>query len=152
MAMLSNLDLIRRVPLFSMLTQAQAETRAGITEGEDVARRDFLLLAEQVAQVAMLTLATNGNIIRTFILGIPVIVGNLYFATALAPLFTRMAADASYTVEGYDGIFTSFLDGGNILRSWLLFLSQGHPAALAVLPVIALMLVITAKVSRKSAG
>ena len=78
--------------------------------------------------------------------------GNLYFATALAPLFTRMAANASYTVEGYDGIFTSFLDGGNILRSWLLFLSQGHPAALAVLPVIALMLVITAKVSRKSAG
>ena len=102
--------------------------------------------------VAMLTLATNGNIIRTFILGIPVIVGNLYFATALAPLFTRMAANASYTVEGYDGIFTSFLDGGNILRSWLLFLSQGHPAALAVLPVIAIMLVITAKMSRKSAG
>lgn len=41
----------------ALLTQAQAETRAGITEGEDVARRDFLLLAEQVAQVAMLTLA-----------------------------------------------------------------------------------------------
>lgn len=41
----------------ALLTQAVAETRAGQTEGEDVARRDFLLLAEQLANVAMLTLA-----------------------------------------------------------------------------------------------
>lgn len=41
----------------ALLTQAQAEVRAGITEGEDDARHDFLLLAEQVAQVAMLALA-----------------------------------------------------------------------------------------------
>lgn len=41
----------------ALLTQAVAETRAGQREGEDVARRDFLLLAEQLAQAAMLTLA-----------------------------------------------------------------------------------------------
>lgn len=41
----------------ALLTQALAETRAGQAEGEDVARRDFLLLAEQIANVAMLTLA-----------------------------------------------------------------------------------------------
>lgn len=99
--------------------------------------------------IAIISLATGGNIIRSFILGLPVIVGNLYFATALAPLFTKMAANASYTVEGYDGIFTSFLDGGNILRSWLLFLSQGHPAAIAVLPLIVIALIITAKISRR---
>lgn len=41
----------------ALLTQAVAETRTGQAEGEDVARRDFLLLAEQIAHVAMLTLA-----------------------------------------------------------------------------------------------
>lgn len=41
----------------ALLTQAVAETRAGQAEGEDVARRDFLLLAEQIANVAMLALA-----------------------------------------------------------------------------------------------
>ena len=41
----------------ALLTQAVAETRAGQSEGEDLARQSFLLLAEEIANVAMLALA-----------------------------------------------------------------------------------------------
>ncbi len=39
-----------------LLTQVLAEGRLGQVEGEDQARRDFLLLAEQLARAAVLTL------------------------------------------------------------------------------------------------
>lgn len=41
----------------AILTQVVAEVSAGQAEGEDVARQEFLSLAEVLAQVAMLTLA-----------------------------------------------------------------------------------------------
>lgn len=105
-------------------------------------------LTNLTVPAAMICLATRGNIVRSFIIGIPVVIGNLYFASALAPLFTRMAAQANYRVEGYDGIFTSYLDGGNLLRGWLVYLSEGNLIALATIPAVAALLWL----ARRSAG
>jgi len=43
----------------SLLNQALAEIRSGQQEGEDVARHEFLTLADDVARAAMLTLARS---------------------------------------------------------------------------------------------
>lgn len=45
----------------ALLTQTSVEVRAGQAEGEDVARRDFLQLAENLAHVATLTLTRTRN-------------------------------------------------------------------------------------------
>ncbi len=97
-------------------------------------------LTNLTVPVAMIALATNGNVVRAFLVGIPVVIGNLYFASALAPLFTRMAAGANYRVEGYSGVFTSFLDGGNVLRGWLAYLASGNWIAIAAIPAVAFLL------------
>ena len=57
-------------------------------------------LTNLTVPIALIALATGGNVIRSFIIGIPVVIGNLYCASALAPLFTRMATAANYHVEG----------------------------------------------------
>ncbi len=107
-------------------------------------------LTNLTVPVALIVLATGGNVIRAFIIGIPVVIANLYFASALAPLFTRMANAANYKVEGYDGIFTSFLDGGNILRGWLAYLASGNWIAIAAIPIIAALLWYARKVGKRS--
>ena len=43
MSMLSNLDLIRRVPLFAMLTQLQAESLAGAVGKKRFKRGEFIV-------------------------------------------------------------------------------------------------------------
>ena len=57
--------------------------------------------------VAFITIATNGNIIRAYLLGIPIVVGTLYMASWVAPLLTDMALSIDYKI--LDGeMFTSF--------------------------------------------
>jgi len=106
-------------------------------------------LTNLTVPVSFLVLATGGNVIRAFILGLPVVIGNLYLASALAPLFTRMAMNANYKVEGYTGVFTSFLDGGNLLRGWLVYLSSGNIIAFAVIPAVAALLWYARKISKR---
>ncbi|MFW6362457.1 MAG: PTS galactitol transporter subunit IIC [Spirochaeta sp.] len=108
-------------------------------------------LANMVGLVAMITVATRGNVIRSVLIGIPVLVGVLYTAGTLAPLFTELAADAGFTVSGFDGQITSFLDGGNLLRIFLFDLSRGAPWAFFALPGVALLLFATWRILRRPA-
>ena len=77
-------------------------------------------------------------------------IGNLYCASALAPLFTRMATAANYHVEGYSGVFTSFLDGGNLLRAWFAYLASGNWIAIALIPVVVALVWYARKVSKRA--
>jgi PTS system galactitol-specific IIC component len=96
-------------------------------------------LANMVGLVAMITVAARGNVIRSVIIGIPVLIAVLYTASGLAPLFTSLAEQVGFTVPGYDGPITSFLDGGNLLRVFLLGLTQGRIWAIATIPAVALL-------------
>ena len=107
-------------------------------------------LTNLTVPVALIALATGGNVVRSFIIGIPVVIGNLYCASALAPLFTRMAMAANYHVEGYSGVFTSFLDGGNLLRAWLAYLASGNWIAIAATPVVVALIWYARKVSKRA--
>src|SRR5512138_2841540 len=76
-------------------------------------------LVNTLALIVMTVVATNGNVFRTFIIGIPIIIGHLYVASFMAGAFTTLAAGAGFKFPGYDGIITSFLDGGLAIRFWL---------------------------------
>lgn len=105
-------------------------------------------LTNLLVPVALITVATKGNIIKSFIIGIPVVIMNLYYASFFAPIVTDMAAKSSYKIEGYNGIFTSFLDAGNPFRSWLVCLLDGSFVSLLFLPVVLGLIFFTWKTTK----
>ncbi|MDA3901528.1 MAG: PTS galactitol transporter subunit IIC [Spirochaetes bacterium] len=106
-------------------------------------------LTNLLVPVAIITVATKGNIVKSFIIGIPVVIINLYYASMFAPVVTDMARESNFKIEGYDGLFTSFLDGGNPFRSWVVLLLQGDILSIALVPVVIGMVFLTWKISRK---
>ncbi|MFO6296633.1 PTS galactitol transporter subunit IIC [Rahnella selenatireducens] len=98
-------------------------------------------LANLAVMASMIVLACRGNIFRAVITAIPVIVADLWIATKIAPFITGMAKDVNFKMaEGSSGQVSSFLDGGNPFRFWLLEIFNGNIIALGLVPVIALLI------------
>lgn len=98
-------------------------------------------LANLAVMASMIALASRGNIFRTVLAAIPVIIADLWIATKIAPFITGMAKDVNFKfAEGSSGQVSSFLDGGNPFRFWLLEIFNGNLIAIALVPVIALVL------------
>lgn len=102
-------------------------------------------LTNLLVPVAFITLATKGNVIRSYLIGLPIVIVTLYTATWIAPLLTDMARIADYNIVGTDGQFTSFLDGGNIFRVWLAMLFSGKLLAILIIPIVIWLIYITWK-------
>jgi len=66
----------------------------------------------------------------------------------MAPLYTKLSHSVNYQIPDYTGTFTSFLDGGNILRVWIVKMFSGNIYALFLLPVVILILFMTRKLSK----
>ncbi|ECT4162359.1 PTS galactitol transporter subunit IIC [Salmonella enterica] len=98
-------------------------------------------LANLVVMASMIVLACRGNIFRSVITAIPVIVADLWIATKIAPFITGMAKDVNFKMaEGSSGQVSSFLDGGNPFRFWLLEIFNGNIIAIGLIPVLALVI------------
>nr|WP_237660933.1 PTS galactitol transporter subunit IIC [Tepidanaerobacter sp. GT38] len=94
-------------------------------------------LANLAVMISMVVLATRGNVLRSVIIGIPIMIGDLLVATTVAPLVTDIAKSINFKFpEGYTGLISSFLDGGNPFRFWLLKIFQGNIAAIILIPVV----------------
>jgi galactitol PTS system EIIC component len=106
-------------------------------------------LPNTMALVAMFVVATRGNVVRTFLIGIPVITAQLYVASYMADTFTKLAADAHFTFTGYSGTITSYLDGGLPLRLWLYKLFSGSTIALIATPAVIAALFLAWYISKK---
>lgn len=106
-------------------------------------------LVNLMGSVALVCAATKGNIVRSFIIGIPIVTINLYTASNMASLYTKIATTVNYKLENYTGTFTSFLDGGNVIRVWIIKLLTGNAYALILLPVFLLGLYFTYRIARK---
>ncbi|MGA2142599.1 MAG: PTS transporter subunit IIC [Brevinematales bacterium] len=106
-------------------------------------------LTNLLVPVALISVAVRGNIIRAFIIGVPAVIANLYIASYLAPFLTGMAKSVNFQITDYNGTFTSFLDGGNIFRYWILKASSGDPVCLALIPLVILLLYATWKITKK---
>ncbi len=109
-------------------------------------------LPNTVAMVTMIVVATNGNIVRAVIIGIPLVIVQLYVASYMAGTFTSLAAKAHFVFHGYDGMVTSFLDGGLPLRFWLYKTFSGNVIALCLIPVMASVLFLTRYFSKKESA
>ncbi|HAS1845399.1 TPA: PTS galactitol transporter subunit IIC [Salmonella enterica subsp. enterica] len=98
-------------------------------------------LANLAVMASMIVLACRGNIFRAVITAIPVIVADLWIATKIAPFITGMAKDVNFKMaEGPSGQVSSFLDGGNPFRFWLLEIFNGNIIAIGLIPVLALII------------
>lgn len=98
-------------------------------------------LANLAVMASMIVLACRGNIFRAVITAIPVIIADLWIATKIAPFITGMAKDVNFKMaEGSSGQVSSFLDGGNPFRYWLLEIFDGNMIAIGLVPVIALII------------
>ncbi|EBL5604715.1 PTS galactitol transporter subunit IIC [Salmonella enterica] len=98
-------------------------------------------LANPAVMASMIVLACRGNIFRAVITAIPVIVADLWIATKIAPFITGMAKDVNFKMaEGSSGQVSSFLDGGNPFRFWLLEIFNGNIIAIGLIPVLALII------------
>jgi galactitol PTS system EIIC component len=100
-------------------------------------------LPNMIGAVAMIAVATRGNVIRTVLASIPIIIGKLYVASNMAETYTKLAADNGYKVSGYDGAITSFLDGGNLFRYWSVELFSGKLWAILIIPIAAFLMYMT---------
>lgn len=98
-------------------------------------------LANLAVMASMIVLACRGNIFRAVITAIPVIVADLWIATKIASFITGMAKDVNFKMaEGSSGQVSSFLDGGNPFRFWLLEIFNGNIVAIGLIPVLALII------------
>ncbi|PWD09081.1 PTS galactitol transporter subunit IIC [Salmonella enterica subsp. enterica serovar Anatum] len=98
-------------------------------------------LANLAVMASMIVLACRGNIFRAVITEIPVIGADLWIATKIAPFITGMAKDVNFKMaEGSSGQVSSFLDGGNPFRFWLLEIFNGNIIAIGLIPVLALII------------
>ncbi|EMC9968082.1 PTS galactitol transporter subunit IIC [Salmonella enterica] len=98
-------------------------------------------LANLAVMASMIVLACRGNIFRAVITAIPVIVADLWIASKIAPFITGMAKDVNFKMaEGSSGQVSSFLDGGNPFRFWLLEIFNGNIIAIGLIPVLALII------------
>ena len=95
-----------------------------------------------IAQVSVIVLVCRGNVIRSVFLGIPLVIGYLLIATAMAPLITTLAHQVgTYAPEGV--LITALTDGGNPIRYWGLMLSKGNAIALTLIPVMVILLIVS---------
>lgn len=108
-------------------------------------------LANIIGAVAVVVLAVRGNVIRAILVFLPILIGKLYVSSALAQLFTGLAQKANFKINSYEGVITSFLDGGNLFRFWILRLFQGHWGAFLFLPAVIFLIYFTVRASAKDA-
>jgi len=105
-----------------------------------------------ISIVPMIVVACNRNILKSIIVSSIIMVGNFYVASGLSEFITALGGSVGYKVTGYDGLVTSFLEGGNLLRFWLLEVFQFSWIGFIILPMVIIMLYYTKKVKSVDDG
>ena len=106
-------------------------------------------LANLAVFASMIVLATKGDVFRSILIGIPCLIEDLYISSALAGTITKMAQNVNYSGAKSSSV-TSFLDGGNPLRYWLVKIFELNPIALGLIPLIGLIIWWLYRVTKKS--
>lgn len=98
-------------------------------------------LANLAVMVSMIILATKGNVFRSVLIAIPMLIMDLLVASKLATVITEMAHGVNFEFpEGSSGLVSSFLDGGNPLRYWVIEIFNMNWLALLLIPIIGIII------------
>ena len=100
-------------------------------------------LANISSAMVMIVVITGGNVFRSLVIGIPIIIGKIYAASCLAAVLTKLYQNPNLGFLEVDGMITSFLEGGNLLRFWILRASEGNTISLLLIPVMVILLIAT---------
>jgi len=99
-------------------------------------------LVALISQVSVMVLIFRGNVFRTILAGIPLVISYLLISTHLAPLITSLSKEVG-TVMIENTLITSLTDGGNPIRFWVLQIFKGNLIALVIIPLFVVMLFIS---------
>ncbi|BDR57600.1 PTS galactitol transporter subunit IIC [Xylocopilactobacillus apicola] len=105
-------------------------------------------LANLAVFASMIVLATHGDVFRSILISIPCLIGDLYISSALAATITKMAKAVNYSGANKASV-TSFLDGGNPLRFWIVKIFELNPIALVLIPIVGLLIWWTYRIYKK---
>lgn len=100
-------------------------------------------LANISSAIAMIVIVTRENVFRSLIIGIPIIIGKIYTASYLAVILTKLYKNPALGFFQYEGQITSFLEGGNLLRFWIVRFFAGNMISLMLLPLIITLIYLT---------
>lgn len=89
-----------------------------------------------------MVLIFRGDVFRTILAGIPLVISYLLISTHLAPLISRLSKEVG-TVMIENTLITSLTDGGNPVRFWALQIFKGNLIALMLIPLFIIMLIIS---------
>jgi len=102
-------------------------------------------LPNMIGAVTLVVVGTRGNLFRAVVAFIPIIIAKLYIASAMAGTYTNLLDKAGIVINQYKGTITSFLDGGNPFRIYLVYLFQAKLWAIGILPIFSFLIYITWK-------
>lgn len=108
-------------------------------------------LSNMAVFCSMIVVACNQNIVRSVIIAIPCLIGDLLICSAAAPLITQLATNVGYDTSASGSLVTAFLDGGNPFRYLLYQVFSGNVLAIVVAVVVAALVAFTWKVTHKQA-
>lgn len=99
-------------------------------------------LPSLISQVTVIVLIMKGNVFRSVLAGVPLVIAYLLIATRLAPMITDLSAKVGVSV-GTSAQITAFTDGGNPVRYWFIELFSANIAAFIIIPFVAVLLVLS---------
>lgn len=92
-------------------------------------------LPNLLSVISVTVLISKGNVIRSVLTGIPIVVTFLLISSSMAELITDLSEGTGMTLT--DGqLITAFTDGGHHMRFYLLHLFQGNIIALIAIPLV----------------
>lgn len=89
--------------------------------------------------ISVTVLISRGNVIRSVLSGIPLVVTYILIADSMAGLYTKLSAAAGMSF-GDGQLITAFTDGGHHMRFYLFKLFTGNIIAIAAIPVVGALL------------
>jgi len=106
-------------------------------------------LPNLISVIAVTVLISKGNVIRSVMTGIPIVVTFLLIASSLAELFTDLSKGTGMDM-GAGQLITAFTDGGHHMRYYLFHIFTGNVIALASIPLFALLMLFSWKNYKKN--
>ncbi|MGL1893180.1 MAG: PTS galactitol transporter subunit IIC [Spirochaetaceae bacterium] len=106
-------------------------------------------LPNLISVISVTVLISRGNVIRSVLTGIPIVITFLLIASNMSELFTDLSIQAGMSF-GEGQLITAFTDGGHHARFYLFYLFQGNILALITIPVIGLLLFLSHRRHKKN--
>lgn len=106
-------------------------------------------LPNLISVISVTVLISRGNVIRSVLTGIPIVITFLLISSHMAELFTELSLKAGMSF-GEGQLITAFTDGGHHARFYLYYLLQGNIFAIGTIPLVCFLLFLSHKKYKKN--